>query len=440
MSDDVTTYVRSRDGQLAYRVRGSGPCVALVVGSIPGLALLDDPLDRAFFHRLAGFCRFVVHDVRGQGRSDPLPPGHVPTVWEQADDLCAILDHAGCPDVILFGWHVGAAVGVAFAVRYPERTQGLFITNGWARLIQAEDYPHGITREVSDRIVEAHGNKVGTGMFADMFSPSRAGDPEVRAAYQRIEQNQSRAQATQLTRMAQEVDVRELLGCVRTPTVVMHSRDNSAVPVEHGRYLAAHVPGAASIEFAGTDHTFFLEDPEPVLIELEAFVTGNRPQAEPDYAFLTVVVADLVTSTEHLTEVGDRRWRELIDRYEHEVSTKTEAHGGRVVKTTGDGILAVFPIPSRAVRCAVTIAEASTRIGLQSRVGVHAGEVQLRDDDVYGIAVNIAARVCALAEPTEVLVTRTIKDLLGGTALKFTDRSVHVLKGVSDAWQLYRID
>src|SRR5215470_10013743 len=322
MLDDVTTYVRSRDGQLAYRVRGSGPCVPLVSGTIPGLAQLDDPLTRAFLHRIAGFCRLLVHDVRGQGRSDPLPPGHVPTVWEQADDLRAILDHAGCRDVVLFAWHVGAAVGVAFAVRYPERTQGLFITNGWARLIRAEDYPHGITCDLSERIIEAHGDKVGTGMFADMFSPSRAGDPEVREFYERIEQNQSRAQAMQLTRMAQEVDVRELLGRVRTPTVVMHARGNTAVSVEHGRYLAAHVPGAAFIEFAGTDHTFFLEDPEPVLIELEAFVTGNRPQAEPDYALVTVLFADLVTSTEHLTEVGDRRWRELIDRYEREVSTK----------------------------------------------------------------------------------------------------------------------
>src|SRR5262249_54763346 len=161
-------------------------------------------------------------------------------------------------------------------------------------------------------------------------------DSEVRALYERIEQSQSRAQAMQLTRMAQEVDVRELLGRVGTPTVVMHSRDNTAVSVEHGRYLSAHVPGAAFIEFPGTDHTFYLEDPEPVLIEFEAFVTGNRPQAEPDYACLTVVFADLVTSTEHLTQVGDRRWRELIDRYEREVSTRAEAHGGRVVKTTGD--------------------------------------------------------------------------------------------------------
>ena len=440
MSNDVTTYVRSRDGQLAYRALGSGPCVALVLGAPPGLAQLDDPLIRTFFHRVAAFCRLVVHDVRGAGRSDPLPPGHLPTVFEQADDLRAVLDHAGCREVILFTWHVGAAVGVAFAVRYPERTRGLFITNGWVRLIQAEDYPYGITRDQSDRLVEAHGNKSGTGMWAAAFSPSRAGDPEVQAFYERIEQNQTRAQAMQLTRFAQEVDVRELLGDVRTPTVVMHNRENAAISVEHGRYIAAHVPSAAFIEFPGTDHTFFLQDPEPVLIELEAFVTGNRPQAEPDYAFLTVVFADLVTSTEHLAEVGDRRWRELIDRYEREVSTKTKAHGGRVVKTTGDGMLAVFPIPSRAVRCAVTIAEASTRIGLKSRVGVHAGEVQLRGDDVHGIAVNIAARVCALAQPTEVLVTRTIKDLLGGTALTFTDRGVHVLKGVPDSWQLYRID
>jgi class 3 adenylate cyclase len=244
----------------------------------------------------------------------------------------------------------------------------------------------------------------------------------------------------QLTRLAQELDVRELLDQVSTPTIVMHNTGNTAIPVEHGRYLAAHIRGARLIEFPGTDQNFVLEDPDPVLIELEAFVTGNRPQTEPEYAFATVVFTDLVMSTQHLAEVGDRRWRELIDRYEREVAARTEAHGGRIVKATGDGMLAVFSIPSRAVRCAVTITEASARIGLASRVGVHAGEVQLRAEDVHGIAVNVAARVCAVAAPQEVLVTRTVKDLLAGAPMTFTDRGSHALKGVTDPWQLYRID
>jgi pimeloyl-ACP methyl ester carboxylesterase len=389
--------------------------------------------------RIARFGRLLVYDARGCGRSDPFPPGHVPTVWEQADDLRALLDDAGWSDAVLLTWHAGAAIGVAFAARNPERTRGLFITNGYARLIQADDYPYGITRSLSDRIMEAHGRRYGTGMFADLFSPSRVGDPEVRAYYERIEQHHSRAQVLPLARLAQEVDVRELLGRVSTPTMVMHNRGNTVVSPEHGRYLAAQIAGAKFVEFPGTDHTFMFEDPEPVLIELEAFVTGNHPQSELDYAFSTVVFTDLVTSTEHLAEVGDRRWRELIDRYEREVVAKAEAHGGRVVKTTGDGIFAVFPIPSRAVRCAVTIAEASARIGLQSRVGIHAGEVQLLRDDVHGIVVNIAARVCALAQPMEVLVTRTIKDLLIGAGLSFTDRGAHALKGIPEPWRLYRI-
>ena len=439
MPDDVTSYVRSRDGQVAYRVIGSGPAVAWVTGTVSGLTLFDDPLGGAFLHRMAGFSRLIVHDPRGCGRSDPLPPGGPPSVAEQADDLAAVLDHAGCDEVIVCTFHAGAAVGVTFAVGCPDRTRGLFITNGWARLVKADDYPHGISQGFSDRLVEAHAELLGTGMFAELFSPSRAGDSEVKVFYARLEQTNSRAQATQLTRMAQELDVRDLLAAVRTPTIVMHNRDNAAIPVDHGRYLATHIPNARFVEFPGTDHNFMLEDPQPVLIELEAFVTGNRPQPDTDREFLTIMFTDLVTSTEHLAEVGNRRWRELIDRYERDVTTATHAHGGRIVKSTGDGILAVFSLPSRALRCALTVPEAGARIGVQSRVGIHAGEVELRGDDVNGLAVNIAARVCALAQPMEVLATRTMRDILAGTTANFTDHGSHTLKGVPERWQLFQV-
>jgi class 3 adenylate cyclase len=329
-------------------------------------------------------------------------------------------------------------VGVAFAVRYPERTEGLFIVNGWARLIRGDGYPYGITRSFSDRLIEAHGEQIGGGMFAEAFSPSRVGDPEVKALYTRIEPS-SRAQAMLLTRMAQELDVRELLGRVTVPTLVMHNRDNAAIAPEHGRYLASEIPGARFIEFEGTDHGFMLENPEPVLIELEAFVTGSRPQSRPDHGFATIVFTDLVDSTARAAEVGDRRWRELIDRYERDIAERTHAHGGRIVNPTGDGILATFPVPSHAVRCAAAYIEVSARIGLQSRVGIHAGEVELRGNDVNGLAVNIGARVCALAEPGEVLVTRTVKDLLLGSTFDFVDRGIHTLKGVPDNWQLFSI-
>jgi class 3 adenylate cyclase len=226
---------------------------------------------------------------------------------------------------------------------------------------------------------------------------------------------------------------------VTVPTLVMHNRQNAAVSVEHGRYLASEIPGARYVEFEGTDHVYMLENPEPVLIELEAFFTGQRPRSRPDHGFVTVVFTDLVDSTVFAAQVGDRRWRELIDRYERDVSERTRAHGGRIIKSTGDGMLAIFPVPSHAVRCASSLIDVSARIGLQSRIGMHAGEVEFRGDDVNGLAVTIGARVCALAEPGEVLATRTVKDVLAGAGFDFDDRGTRTLMGVPDNWQLYSV-
>jgi pimeloyl-ACP methyl ester carboxylesterase len=431
-----TRYARGRDGQIAYLVRGSGPTVAWLSGTT-GLAVVDDPLCASFFARVAAFCRVVVHDPPGTGRSDPLP-GTSPSIDDQVRDLVAVLDDAGVESTFIATHHAGAGVGVAAAVRHPERTEGLFVVNGWARLIQGDGYPYGITREFSDRLIEAHGRQIGTGMFAEAFSPSRVGDPEVKAFYARIEPP-SRAQAMLLTRLAQELDVRELLGRVTVPTVVMHSRENTAIPVEHGRYLASEIPAARFVEFEGTDHMYMLENPEPVLIELETFVTGTHPQSSPDHGFAMVVYTDLVNSTARAAQVGDRRWRELMERYERDVTERTRAHGGRIIKNTGDGMLATFPVPSHAVRCAHALIQVSSRIGLESRVGIHAGEVEVRANDVNGLAMAIGARVCALAGPGEVLATRTVKDLLLASGFDFVDRGTHTLKGVPESWQLFAV-
>jgi class 3 adenylate cyclase/pimeloyl-ACP methyl ester carboxylesterase len=436
LDEIVTRYARGRVGQIAYQIRGSGLTVAWISGTT-GLAVAEDPLCASFFARVAGFCRLVLYDAPGTGRSDPLP-GTSPSVDDQVDDLVAVLDDAGLERIFIAGFHAGGAVGVAFSVRYPKRTDGLFIVNGWARLIQGDGYPYGITRQFSDRLIEAHGRQIGTGMFAEAFSPSRVGDPEVKAFFARIEPP-SRAQAMLLTRMAQELDVRELLGRVTVPTVVMHSRENAAIPVDHGRYLASQIPGARFVEFEGTDHVFILENPEPVLIELETFVTGDHPQSSPDHGFATVVYTDLVNSTARAAQVGDRRWRELMERYERDVTERTRAHGGRIIKNTGDGMLATFPVPSHAVRCASALIQVGTRIGLDSRVGIHAGEVELRGNDVAGVAMAIGARVCALADPGEVLVTRTVRDILLGSGFEFVERGTQTLKGVPDRWELYSI-
>jgi class 3 adenylate cyclase/pimeloyl-ACP methyl ester carboxylesterase len=434
-----TRYARCGDAQLAYKVMGDGPALVSVNGTIPWVAAIADPLVASYWDRIARFSRHVMYDPRGSGQSDPLPPGIAPTVDDQVEDLRGVLDDAGIERVFLSGFHAGGGASIAFAVRYPERTAGLFIVNGWARMIRGDGYPYGMTPEFSERLIASHGERIGTGMFAEAFSPSRIGDSEVKALYIRIDGGHTRSQAMLLTQMAQTFDVRDLLAEVAVPTVVMHNRENRAIPAEHGRFLAAQIPGARFIEFEGTDHFFVLENPDPVLIELEAFVTGNRPVAQPDRTFASVMFADLVESTHRAAQVGDRRWRELVDRYERAVVERTEAHGGRVVKTTGDGVLAVFPLPSRAVRCASALVRVSADIELQSRIGIHAGEIETRGDDVLGLAVHIGARTCAMAGAGEVLLTQTMRDLLLGSGFDLVERGVHELRGVPGSWQLFAL-
>jgi class 3 adenylate cyclase/pimeloyl-ACP methyl ester carboxylesterase len=438
MIDPELKYARSREAQVAYTVRGSGPTLAIVDGT-RGMSASLDPLVGSYVDRISGFARVVLHDPRGIGRSDPLLPGEAPTVDEQAADVLAILDDAEIDRVCLLAYHSGGAVGIAFATNYPDRTSGLFIVNGWARLLKDETYRYGITQAFSDRLIAAHGEGLGTGMFADAFSPSRKGDREVKAFYEREEGTASRSQSMLITKTAQELDVRDRLGKVTVPTVVMHNTDNTALEVGHGRYIAEHIAGARFLEFAGTDHMFILEDPEPVLIELEAFVTGHQPSTQVQHGFVTVLYTDLVDSTARVAAIGDRRWRELIERYERDVDERTRVHGGRILKSTGDGVLVTFPVPSNAVRSAMSLVAVSARIGLESRVGLHAGEVELRGGDVIGLAVNLGARVCALAHSGEVLVTRTVKDVLLGSDFEFTDRGTYTLKGVPGSWQLFAV-
>lgn len=410
-----------------------------LLGTVSGLAVWEHRLGADLFDPLARFGRAIVHDPRGTGGSDPLAPGRPATAEGQAEDVVAVLDDASIEKAFLFGTHAGGGVGVAMASAYPDRVSGLLLVNSWARLIEDEEYP-GISRSYSDELIEAHSDQWGTGMFADAFVPSRAGDPEIKEFFATIEQHgSSRAQAVLLTRMAQELDVRKLLAGISVPTVVMHSEQNTAIPASYGRYLAEHIPGARYIGFDGTDHLFQLENPQPVLVELETLVTGRPPDPAPDRVLATVLFTDIVGSTERIATIGDRNWRELVTLHHAAVRDELDRFRGREIDTAGDGFLAVFDAPARAIRCAQAITLEVRALGLEIRAGVHTGECERLGDKLGGIGVHIGARIAALAGPTEVLVSSTVKELAAGSGLRFVDRGIHTLKGVPDEWRLFAV-
>ncbi|MGZ4754687.1 MAG: adenylate/guanylate cyclase domain-containing protein [Acidimicrobiia bacterium] len=439
MGSRITCYAHSGDNQVAYQTAGEGPAVAYLMGTISGLAVWEHRLGEEFFDAIARFSRLVVHDPRGAGRSDPLPPATPPTVQGQADDLIAVLDDASIPKVFVLGFHAGAAVGIELATSYPSRVTGLLLVNGWARLLEDDGYP-GITPAFSEDLIEMHGREFGTGIFSSAFVPSREGDPTVKEFFAFVEEHgSSRAQSMLLTRMAQELDVRDKLAHVTVPTVVMHSGQNTAIPPSFGRYIADHIPDATYISFPGTDHAFQFENPGPVLAELETLVTGRRPDPERDRILTTVLFTDIVGSTQRAAALGDRSWRELLERHHAIVRDQLDRLRGHELDTAGDGFLAIFDSPGRAIKCAQSIITELRHNGIEIRAGIHTGECEKLGDKLGGIAVHIGARIASLAGPGQILVSSTVRDLTAGSGIEFVDRGPHELKGVPNLWQVYEV-
>jgi class 3 adenylate cyclase len=367
-------------------------------------------------------------------------PDEAPTPESQAADIAAVLDHAQIERTTILATHAGGGAAVVLAATHPERIDGLLLVNCWSRTLEAPDYPFGIDRATHELLLDMHAQSFGTGMFGEMFSPSRSTDDAVREMYAALESGSSRSQAALLSRGAQEMDVRDRLAQVSVPTIVMHSRENTAIPVEHGRYLAEHIPGAELREFPGTDHSYFLENEEPVRAATEQLVTGSVRSRATDRRFAVILFSDLVDSTARAANLGDGSWKALLDRHDAAIAAAAAQHGGRVVKATGDGALVELPMPSAGIDAARTIVAATRRLGLDSRVGIHAGEIEGRGEDIGGIAVHLAARVCAAAAPGAVAVTRTVRDLLIGSRVPFVDRGEHVLKGLPEPWHLYELE
>ena len=436
-----TRFAKSGDVHIAYQVFGQGAIdVVLVHGLVSHLDLWWDwPLFARFAERLGSFARVITFDKRGVGLSDRV--SDLPSLEARMDDVRAVMDAVGSERAALFGISEGAPMALLFAATYPDRVPTLVLHGGMARTTQDDDYPFAPPREVAMEAMEQLVMPDESGeVLAEIFGPSLADDPEeVRAWARRLHSSASPAALQALWLMALDIDVRGVLPAIGCPTLVLHRRGDRATSVHGGRWLAEHIRNARFVEIPGPDHFPWIGDQDAVLDEVEEFLTGVRGAESSDRVLLTVLFTDIVESTQRAARMGDDAWKRLLDRHDELVRLHLARYRGREVNTAGDGFLAVFDGPARAVRCARALVEAVRELGLEVRAGLHTGEVELRGDEVAGLAVHIGARVAARAAPAEVLVTRTVKDLVVGSGLTFEERGSHELKGVPDTWQLYGV-
>jgi class 3 adenylate cyclase len=434
-----THYAKADDGvHIAYQVFGDGPFDLVVVpGFISHLEVMweDESLARAF-RRLGSISRVIMFDKRGTGMSDRTE--RLPDIDRRMLDIEAVMQAVGSEDAAFFAVSEGGPMALLFAAAHPERTRGLILMSTYARLTACPGYPIGIPTEYLYESVRYLEPGWGTGVGLGGWAPSVAADPGAREFFARLQRlAASPGAAMALMSSYMDIDVRPALPLVNAPTLVVHRTDDRMVPVSLGRYVADHIDGARLVELPGTDHFWWTEGTDEILGEAEEFLTGARSAPEADRVLASVLFTDIVGSTRRAVELGDREWGLLLDKHDSLVAREVTRHGGRVIKTTGDGVLATFDGPARSVRCAQAINEGSQALGIQLRAGVHTGEVELRGDDIAGLGVNIASRIESLAQPGEILVSRTVTDLVAGSGLVFDDRGEHDLKGVPGRWQLY---
>ena len=433
-----TQYVRSGDADIAYQVVGEGPHDLVLVfdwaSHLEAIAELPDFED--FIRSLAGFARVISFDMRGIGMSDSVGGGVMP-VESWVDDLRAVMNAAGSSRATLVAQGQAAQMAVMAAATHPDRVRSLVLFNGFARLSRAPDYPAGIPEELHEVAADQVEQAWGTGSMVALFGPSRAGRPGLVEWWGRVERFGATPRlARARLEAALQLDVRNLLPSVTVPTLVVHNRDNAYVRAGHGRYLAEHIPGAQLVERDSADH-YPLPDPD-LLAVIEEFVTGTRAGARAeDRVLATVLFVDVVGSTQHASERGDRSWTMALERFEEAARAALAPFGGVYDHSTGDGLLATFDGPARAIRCALHLRDTVRRIGLELRTGLHTGELTRTSEGVAGLAVHIGARVAAVADPGEVLVTRTVRDLVAGSGIAFEERGEHELKGVPETWALY---
>jgi class 3 adenylate cyclase/pimeloyl-ACP methyl ester carboxylesterase len=431
--DQGTRYARCGDLSIAYEVKGDGPVdLVHVAGNLVTLEAAREPPISGLVDRASRFARQVLFDKRGTGLSDRYSPDVTPTIEDRVEDIRVVMDAAGIERAALLGMADGGPVAMMFAASYPERTLGLVLTGTAPRIAWAPDYPWGRTDvelgEFLDMVDREWGTGVMEGFLADM------GDRALIGRYERLASTP--AVAVRLYRAYFDTDVRDVLPTITAPTLVVHNELHARWPIEGARYIADRIPGARLVELPGTPGA---ESIHRLFEQAEVFLAGDHVVTDVDRVLKTVLFTDIVGSTERAAEVGDRRWRELLDAHDAATRTQLARFGGAEVKTTGDGFLAAFDGPARAIRCAQAVAVEADRLGVQVRSGVHTGECEQRGDDLAGIAVHIGARVVALAGPGEVLVTSTVRDLVAGSGLGFDDRGRTELRGVPGEWQVLAV-
>jgi class 3 adenylate cyclase len=435
-----TQYTLSGDKHIAWSVTGDGPIDVLYVPTwINHIEQVwTHPMAETFFDRLASFGRLIMFDRRGVGLSDPTTTAA--TLEEQMDDVVAVLDAAGSERAALVAMFEGASMAALFAATHPDRVGALVTFAGWARIKYCAEMPWTFKPEEREVFLDQMLSQWGDGGGVERLVGDMGRDPELRAWFGRLERYSS---GPGPMRAIQDVigatDVRAVLPSIRVPTLVLHRRDDPVIDVKHAYVIADAIPDAKLVLLDGEASMPLAGDQDAVLDEIEEFVTGQVHDREPDRVLATVMFTDIVDSTVRAAELGDRRWRDLLEQHDRLIRRALDRHKGREVKTLGDGFLATFDGPARAIRAAASIVEAVPSLGIDVRAGLHTGECEVRGDDVAGIAVHIGARVGAMAGPGEVLVSSTVRDLVVGSGIEFSDRGAHPLKGIPGEWRLFAV-
>ena len=436
-----THYVKSDDVYIAYQVLGEGSLdLIFVPGFVSNIeAMWQSPNRSRFLRRLASFCRVIIFDKRGTGMSDR--GSQIFTLEQRMHDVQTILNEVGSDRAALFGISEGGPMSLLYAATYPERTSALVLYGTYAKRSWSPDYAFGWTDEKWNNVLDNIEHHWGTpqGISVTMWAPSIASDPravEGLASYFRASASPGAAAA--IMRMNREIDVRHILPATRVPTLILHRTAERVIDVEHARYMAQRIPGAKLVELPGEDHVAFLGDQGSILDEIEQFLTGRRHAHEPERVLATVLFVDIAGSTARAATLGDHSWRELLETFYARVREVLHQYRGREINTSGDGFLATFDGPARAVRCASAIRETVRSLNLEVRCGLHTGECELVGNDVAGIAVHTGARVASIAAPSEVLVSQTVRDLVAGSGLVLEEYGTYTLKGVPNEWRLFR--
>jgi pimeloyl-ACP methyl ester carboxylesterase len=434
-----TRYAKSGDVNIAYQVVGDGPFdLVYVPGWVSNVELLwEKPKPTRLLERLASFSRLILFDKRGTGMSDRVSNDRLPTLEQRMDDVRAVLDAVGSESAALLGHSEGGSMSALFAATYPERSRSLVLVGAFARRIRTDDYPWAPSLEERLETIAQVERDWGAGLDITEMAPPE--DPGLLEWYSTcLRRSASPGAAAALLRMNSQIDTRHILPTIRVPTLVLTRAGDRDVTVDEGRWIASQIPGARFVELPGDEHLLWAGDQDSLLAEVEEFLTGTRSAPDYDRVLSTVLFTDIVASTERARELGDRGWHEVLDEHHTRVRGVLEQYRGDEVDTAGDGFFASFDGPARAIRAACAIREGVQPLGIQIRAGLHTGECELMRDKIGGIAVHTGARVAAAAEPGEVLVSSTVKDLVAGSGIVFADRGERELKGVG-SWRLYSV-